>query len=196
AEAALGSWPGAGRVPRLPALPPVEPGPIVLIDRPGAAQSNVRIGGPALTRRDAGLPALQLANMVFGGYFSSRLVENIREDKGYTYSPHALIDHSTAGSNLLVEADVATEVTGPALMEIGYEMGRVALLPVGEEELENARQYAIGSLQLSTATQAGLATMITSLVAAGLDLDWLREHPGRLAKVTVDEVGAQAARFL
>ncbi|MFL6073357.1 MAG: M16 family metallopeptidase [Mycobacteriales bacterium] len=195
-EAALAGWTTEGAATEPPPVPPIEPGPVTLVHRPGAVQSNLRLGGLALTRSDPDYPALQLANMVFGGYFSSRLVENIREDKGYTYSPHALIDHSTAGSNLLVEADVATEVTGPALLEVLYELGRVSLLPVGEEELENARQYAIGSLQLSTATQAGLATMITSLVAGGLDLDWLREHPGRLAKVTIDEVGAQAARFL
>ena len=89
AEAALGSWTGATAGRPLPSLPAIVPGPIVLIDRPGAAQSNVRIAGPALTRQEAGLPALLLANMIFGGYFSSRLVENIRENKGYTYSPRS-----------------------------------------------------------------------------------------------------------
>ena len=61
--------------------------------------------------------ALQLANLIFGGYFSSRWVENIREDKGYTYGPHSLIEHSVAGTILVVSAEVATEVTGPALLE-------------------------------------------------------------------------------
>ena len=89
AEEALGAWTGASGASRLPKLPRIHSGPILLVDRPGAAQSNVRIAGPALTRRDAALPALQLANMIFGGYFSSRLVENIRENKGYTYSPRS-----------------------------------------------------------------------------------------------------------
>src|SRR5688500_13164529 len=140
AEATLGSWTGAGKVSRLPALPAIEPGPILLVDRPGAAQSNIRIGGPGLTRRDAGLPALLLANMIFGGYFSSRLVENIRERKGYTYSPRSWIDHQRLGSVLTIQADVGTEVTAPALLEMRYELGRMATLPVTTDELDSARR--------------------------------------------------------
>ena len=196
AEAALGSWKGAGRVARLPALPPIEPGPILLVDRPGAAQSNVRIGGPALTRRDAGLPALQLANMIFGGYFSSRLVENIREHKGYTYSPRSWIDHQPLGSVLAIQADVGTDVTAPALLETRYELGRMATLPVSAEELDAARRYLIGTTALSTQTQSGLAESLLALSLAGLGLDYLRDLPKRLEKVTVDEVRVAAAEYL
>jgi predicted Zn-dependent peptidase len=196
AEAALGSWTGAARVPRLPALPPIEPGPILLVDRPGAAQSNVRIGGPSLTRRDAALPALQLANMIFGGYFSSRLVENIREHKGYTYSPRSWIDHQALGSLLMVQADVGTEVTAPALLETRYELGRMATLPVSAEELDGARRYLIGTTALSTQTQSGLAEYLLALSLAGLGLDYLRDLPKRLGKVTVDEVRDAAADYL
>jgi zinc protease len=196
AEAALGSWTGAAKVSRLPALPSIEPGPILLTDRPGAAQSNVRIGGPALTRRDAGLPALLLANMVFGGYFSSRLVENIRERKGYTYSPRSWIDHQPLGSVLMIQADVGTEVTAPALLEMRYELGRMATLPVSTDELDSARRYLIGTTALSTQTQSGLAEYLLALSLAGLGLDYLRDLPKRLEKVTVDEVRAAAAEYL
>jgi zinc protease len=196
AEAALGSWTGADRAPRLPALPAIEPGPILLVDRQGAAQSNVRIGGPALTRRDAGLPALLLANMIFGGYFSSRLVENIREHKGYTYSPRSWIDHQPLGSVLTISADVGTEVTAPALLETRYELGRMATLPVSAEELDSARRYLIGTTALSTQTQSGLAEYLLALSLAGLGLDYLRELPKRLEKVTVDEVRDAAAEYL
>ena len=196
AEAALGSWTGAARVSRLPALPPIEPGPIQLVDRPGAAQSNVRIGGPALTRQDAALPALLLANMIFGGYFSSRLVENIRERKGYTYSPRSWIDHQPLGSVLNVSADVGTEVTAPALLEMRYELGRMATLPVSAEELDSARRYLIGTTALSTQTQSGLAEYLLALSLAGLGFDYLRDLPKRLEKVTVEEVQDAAAEYL
>jgi zinc protease len=196
AEAAIGSWTGAAKVPRLPALPGVEPGPILLVDRPGAAQSNVRIGGPALTRRDAGLPALLLANMIFGGYFSSRLVENIRERKGYTYSPRSWIDHQLLGSVLTIQADVGTEVTAPALLEMRYELGRMATLPVSADELDSARRYLIGTTALSTQTQSGLAEYLLALSLAGLGLDYLRDLPKRLEKVTIDEVRDAAAEYL
>ena len=195
-EAALGAWTGAAKVPRLPGLPVIEPGPIVLVDRPGAAQSNIRIGGPSLTRRDEGLPALLLANMIFGGYFSSRLVENIREDKGYTYSPRSWIDHLPLGSLLTVAADVGTDVTAPALLETRYELGRMATLPVSAEELDGARRYLIGTTALSTQTQSGLAEYLVALSSAGLGLDYLRDLPKRLEKVTVDEVRDTAADYL
>jgi zinc protease len=196
AEAALGSWTGATGTPRLPVLPPIEPGPILLVDRPGAAQSNVRIGGPALTRRDSGLPALQLANMIFGGYFSSRLVGNIREHRGYTYSPRSWIDHQPLGSVLTISADVGTDVTAPALLETRYELGRMATLPVNAEELDSARRYLIGTTALSTQTQSGLAEYLLALSIAGLGLDYLRDLPKRLEKVTVGDVRDAAAEFL
>jgi predicted Zn-dependent peptidase len=192
----LADWQAEGKAMTAPRLPAIQPGPVVLVDRPGAVQSNIRLGGPAVPRQDPDYPAMQLANMVFGGYFSSRLTENIREDKGYTYSPHSIIDHSAAGSAVLVEADVATEVTAPALLEIRYELGRVATMPVAAEELANARQYAIGTLALQTSSQAGLASMLTALLASGLGPDWLREHPQRLQRVTVDEVFEQARHYL
>ncbi|MGZ6071572.1 MAG: hypothetical protein ACXWK8_10155, partial [Myxococcaceae bacterium] len=76
------------------------------------------------------------------------------------------------------------------------ELGRIATLPVSPDELESAQRYATGSLALSTASQAGLAATLEELLAAGLDISWLREHPARLAKVTADEVLEQASRFL
>jgi predicted Zn-dependent peptidase len=159
-------------------------------------QSNIRLGGPAPGRTDPDLAAARLANMIYGGYFSSRLVENIRERRGYTYSPRSSVDHQTAGSSFLVEADVATEVTGPALLETWYELGRMALLPVTGAELDGARRYVLGSMALSTATHAGLASTLSALVGSGLPPGWLAEHQQALAAVTVDEVQEASRRYL
>jgi predicted Zn-dependent peptidase len=195
-QTALDGWRVAGAASRVPALPGLQTGPAVLVDRPGSVQSSIRLGGGALPRDHPDYPALQLANLVFGGYFSSRLVENIREDKGYTYGPHSRIDHGAAGSVLVVDADVATEVTAPALLEIGYELGRMATQPITEAELADVRQYAVGTLALSIATQAGLASTLTALAGVGLGLDWLREHPKRIAAVTREGTFAAAAEYL
>jgi predicted Zn-dependent peptidase len=195
-EKALSDWTGASAGKPLPGLPPVRPQPLLLVDRPGSVQSSIRLGGPAVRREAPDYPALQLANLAYGGYFSSRLVENIREDKGYTYGPHSRVSHSAAGSRLVVDADVATGVTAPALLEIWYELGRMATLPITAEELENVRQYAVGSLALSISTQAGLASTLSALIGVGLGLDWLREHPRRLAMVTLEETFAAARAYL
>jgi zinc protease len=195
AGAALAGWTGTASTPRVPALPTPPGGPLLVVDRPGSVQTSVRFGAVGARRTDAVYPALQLANLIFGGYFSSRWTENIREDKGYTYGPHSRIEHHSLGSTVGLDVEVATEVTAPALLETYYELGRISLLPVTEAEVESVRQYAIGNLALSTATQAGLASTLAMLVAAGLDIDWLAEHPKRLLATTVDEVSAAAAQY-
>jgi zinc protease len=176
-------------------LPLIQGGPLLLLDRPGSVQSSLRMAAPGLRREDPGYAALQLANAIFGGYFSSRWTENIREDKGYTYGPHSRVEQTGLGSAIVLDADVATGVTAPALVETLYELGKIASLPVTPAEVEAVRQYSIGNLALSTATQAGLASTLVALAGAGLAPEWLAEHSARLAKVTVDEVSAAAAEF-
>ncbi|CAO5250165.1 putative Zn-dependent peptidase [Frankia sp. AgKG'84/4] len=192
---ALGGWSG-GTAAAAPVLPPLGLGPILIVDRPGAVQTNIRLGGAALSRSAPGAPAQRLASTIFGGYFSSRLVDNIREDKGYTYSPRSSIDHYQVGSRFTVAADVATEVTGPALVEIFYELGRLAVLAPSQAELDAARQYAVGTLALGSATAAGLASTLSALAGAGLGVEYLRDHPRALGEVTVADVQSAAADLL
>jgi zinc protease len=193
---ALSSWDGGGKDVDLPPTPPLAPGPLVLVDRPGVVQSSIRLALPAVPRTHPDHAVVQLANLVFGGYFSSRWVENIREDKGYTYGPHSTIEHSAAGSMLTVAADVATEVTAPAVLETVYELGRLATVPPREDELAQARQYALGTLQLGMSTQSGLASLVSTYAGFGLRLDYLAQHAGRLERATRDDVAAAAARYL
>jgi len=168
---------------------------LLVVDRRGSVQSSFRFGGSALPRTDPGYPALQLANLIFGGYFTSRWTENLREDKGYTYGPHSRIDHHVLGSSLTLSVEVATPVTAPSYLETLYELGRLATLPVTETEVASVQQYAIGSLALSTATQAGLASTLSALAAFGLGLDWVTAHPARLLAVTIEQIAEAAARF-
>jgi predicted Zn-dependent peptidase len=196
AEAALGGWDGAGPAETLPPIPPLATGPIVLADRPGSVQSSVRLALPAVGRTHPDHAALQLANLVFGGYFSSRWVENIREDKGYTYSPHSVVEHSIAGSSVILAADVATDVTAAALLETWYELGRLATVAPADEELEQARQYALGSLLLGMSTQSGLAGLASTYAGYGLRLDFLAEHAARLGAASREQVAAAAATYL
>ncbi|NHD17988.1 MULTISPECIES: M16 family metallopeptidase [Actinopolyspora] len=190
----LSGWNSEGSAREIPALPPVEGGNVRLVHREGAVQSQLRFSAQAVPRTDERYPALQIANLIFGGYFSSRLVENIREDKGYTYGAHSAFEFTPDNGTILVDADTASEVTAAALMEIRYEFGRLALDPPKEPEVESARQYAIGGLLTSTSSQSGLASMLIGLAAVGLGQEWLAGHPDRLRSVTVDQV-AEAARW-
>jgi predicted Zn-dependent peptidase len=194
-EKALAGWTSSRSALALAAPPPVEPGDLLLVHRPGSVQSQLRLSAPALSRHDERYPWLQLANLVFGGYFSSRWMENIREDKGYTYGAHSGPEFVPGGAVLGVETDVASDVTAAALLETRYELGRMGAVPPTRAEVDAARSYAIGSLLISLDTQGGLASTLSALAVEGLGVDWLRGAPARLEAVTVEQVASAALRF-
>src|SRR6185437_10859329 len=175
--------------------PPIIADDLELVHRPGSVQSQLRLTAPAVGRAEPAYAALQLANLVFGGYFSSRWMENIREDKGYTYGAHSGIEFVPGGGVLGLETDVASDVTAAALLETRYELGRLVAVPPAAAEVDAARAYAIGSLAISLDSQGGLASSINAMAAVGLTLDWLRSYPARLSAVTVADVAAVALRY-
>jgi zinc protease len=195
-ESALSGWSAESKAYETPALPDDQLRSALLLDRPGAVQTTMRLAASAPSRTSDDYAAFTLANLVFGGYFSSRWVANIREDKGYTYSPHAQVEHPPAGSRITVSADVSTPTTAPALLETFYELGRVATTPVSQDELDQARRYAVGTLALGTSSQAGLASTISQLAGAGLGVEYLRDYPKQLAAVTVEDALAAGAAYL
>jgi zinc protease len=194
-ERALAMWTSGSAAVELAAPPAVTPADLLLVHRPGSVQSQLRLTAPALPRRDPGYAALQIANLVFGGYFSSRWMENIREDKGYTYGAHSGPEFLPGGAVLGVETDVASDVTAAALLETRYELGRMTVSPPTAEEIEAARAYAVGSLLISLDSQGGLASTLAALAAEGLDVEWLRGAPQRLHAVTAEQVAAAALEF-
>jgi zinc protease len=194
-ESALTQWQADHAASELKDLPEVVGGDLLLVHRPGAVQSQLRLSARAIPRTDPRYPALQLANLAYGGYFSSRLVENIREDKGYTYHARSSIEFSPSGATLLLDADTASDVTAAALWEVRYELGKLGLIPPDESEVDSVRQYAIGSLLTATSSQSGLASQLAGLAGVGLDVQWLRDHPARLAAVTAAQIADAALEF-
>lgn len=194
-EAALAGWTADASARELTPPPALVPADLELVHRPGAVQSQLRLSAPALRRDEERYAALQLANLVLGGYFSSRLVENLREDKGYTYHASSGLEFVPGGAVLYVETDTATDATAPALLETRYELGRLTAVPPTAEEVDAARRYAIGSLLISLDSQGGLASTLSTLDADGLDIEWLRDRPARLHAVTQEEVAEAALDF-
>ncbi|OLZ56829.1 M16 family metallopeptidase [Amycolatopsis keratiniphila] len=194
-EKAFGGWASDRSAVRLPPLPELTGGNVLLVPRAGAVQSQIRLSAQTVSRTDPRYPALQLANLVYGGYFSSRLVENIREDKGYTYSAHSGFEFTDQTAVVNVDADTATDATAAALMETRYELARLGLVPPTAEEVESVRQYAIGSLVTAASSQGGLAAQLSALAATGLGVEWLAGHPERLAAVTAEDVANAALEF-
>lgn len=195
-ESALASWKGAprGESPRRPEIR--SQARTLLVDRPGALQTNIRIAGPAIPRTDPLIFDLNVANTIFGGYFSSRLVENIREDKGYTYSPRSALEHHQLASIFTISADVGTEVTVAALVEIRYELEKMIATRVTPEEIDSARKYLAGLTGLTLQTQSGLADYLSNLFASGLEIEYLKAYQKNLDAVAEETVAAAARRFL
>lgn len=196
----LGGWAAPAGIRRDPPVPPVPApwpaaGRTVLAHRAGSPQAAVRTALPAVGRGHPDHPALRLANLVFGGYFSSRLVANLREDKGYAYAPASLPQEMRAGAVTVVLADVAPEAAGGTVREIRRELDGLAERPVSAAEMARARRYAMGSDLLALADTAGLADTAVRLAASGLGLDHLAEHGRRLADLTVEEVARAAERY-
>ena len=146
-KAKFGSWKAPANAPK--AAPP-EPSTAVehavfLVARPGSIQSTLELATFAPRLGDPSYATAQVANALYGGEFSSRLVSNIREDKGYTYSPYSFLRSFQMSAELVSRADVRNEVTAPALNEIEYELNRLATTSPSNEELSSAKRYLVGS---------------------------------------------------
>lgn len=196
AARAFGAWKGAAEG-ELPApAPPRARSRIVAVARPGSVQTVLLAGAPAPSRRSPDGVPLLLANTVYGGAFTSRLVENLREEKGYTYSPRSRVSWRRLGGPFTVEAAVRNEVTGAALNEILYELRRMATTDAAEEELERARNREVGALSSALQTNAGLALELARLAADDLPAEELASFVARLPACTPESVRAAAARHL
>jgi predicted Zn-dependent peptidase len=121
---------------------------------------------------------------------------NLREDKGYTYSPHTMSEAHLRDSLLGASMEVRTEVTAAAFVELTYELGRLASVEVGQEELEETRNYLAGVRVIFLQTQAGLASSLSQVRGHGLDQRYLEGYSDRLAAVTPAELRRVASRYL
>lgn len=189
---AFGGWKGAGEppapVPPVPALAPAAAHGIHLVDRPGSVQSEIRVGRPMVKITDPDYFPLVVANTVFGGSFGSRLVRNIREEKGYTYSPGASVQTFEQGGALRVRAAVRTEVTAASLLEIFYELDRMGATAPTDDELNRAKRFQTGLYLLRNQIQGAVAGTLASNWVKGLPPEALGEFVPKVEAVTVDDV--------
>jgi zinc protease len=159
-----------------------------LVHVPGSVQTQVLLGNLAITRHDPDWYRAVLANSIYGGAFHSRLVVNIREQKGYTYSPRSGINALRQYGYFSVHAAVRNEVVAATLTEMFYEMDKMRSLPVTPEELESARNYLAGVFSLGVATQAGLLTQLSTVYLERLPENYLETYRERIRALTADDV--------
>jgi predicted Zn-dependent peptidase len=196
-EEAFGAWSGAK--PEVPAAPmPARPRgrKVYLVHVPGAVQTQILAGCHAITRRNPDWVRLGLANSLYGGAFNSLLVMNIREDKGYTYSPRSGINSLQQYGYFSVSAAVRNEVVAASLTEIFYELDKLRSLPVPEPELADARNYLSGVFSLGLATQGGLLSQLATIALHGLPDDYLETYRDKVRSITPGDVLGAARKYL
>lgn len=194
-EQAFGGW--AGGPERLSLPPAPQPGPkVILVDRPGAPQSTLRLAFPAPV---AGAPediGFRVTNALLGGSFTSRITANIREQKGYTYSPFSGLSHNPGETQWGFDADVTTDVTGAALKEVFGEIRRLQNEAVPEEEAAGMRTWMAGTFVLQNASPGGLIQSVAERDFHGLPASWLTDYVPSLLRVSGADMQRLAGRSL
>lgn len=195
-EKAFGSW-KSGTMPKeeSPAVPVRDKRQIYFVNRPGSIQSSIYIGNVTIPRKDKDYFSIRTADTIFGGSFYSRLTRNIRESKGYTYSPFSFSDTRAKSGLVAAGASVRNEVTGATLLEMFYELDRMRVLPVTDEELNAAKEYSTGNFSVELASQFGLASRINSVYTYELSKDFISDFRPKIEALTLADIQKAAAKY-
>jgi len=196
-EKAFGGW-ARGDVPKpsFPAAPALSGRHVVFVQRPNSIQSSIAVGNFALKRSDPRWFELSLANTIYGGAFNSRIIRNIREEKGYTYSPASTFTGFADAGFYRFAADVRNEVTGATLTEVFKEIDKLRAEGSNGPELAGAKSYMRGIFPIQTATQNGLALTLNNVYVFGLPKDYPETFTAKVAAITPEQVKAGATTLL
>jgi len=195
-EKIFGNW--AGKKPSIPAAAsPANPRGrrVYLVHVPGAVQAQILCGCHSITRKHADWVNLGLTNSLYGGAFNSRLVMNIREAKGYTYSPRSSVTPLQQYGYFSVSAAVRNEVVAASLTEIFYELDKLRSLRVPDAELADAQNYLSGVFSMGLATQDGLLSQIATVALNDLPDDYLETYRAKVRAVTPADLQATAQKY-
>jgi zinc protease len=195
-EKAFGGWASSGKAAE--AIKPPDstvPHKIFYIERPGSVQTTLLIGGVGLNAHDPEKESLEVADTIYGGSFGSRLTRNIREDKGYTYSPFSFTTANRLSGVCLTTEDVRNEVTGPSLKETFYELKRIATEPPSDAEMQQAKRYLIGNTALALQSRTAVAETLGQYWVDDEPATHLNEEMANIQKTTAQDAAKVAAKY-
>ena len=166
------------------------------LEREGAAQNAVRMGMLSLNQHHPDYLKLRVLVTLFGGYFGSRLMGNIREQKGYTYGITAGLLPYPGEGVLTISSDTAPEYVQPLVQEVYKEMDRLCNERVSDEELERVRSYMLGEMCRSYESVFSLSDAWIFIRISGLDKSYFTDIPRAIETVTPDELRDLAQKYL
>jgi predicted Zn-dependent peptidase len=197
-DKAFAAWPSSG--PRgaaapLPVAPQLTRREVVVVDKPGAAQSQIRIGLVGVPRSSPDYATLEVLNTILGGSFGSRLNQNLRERNGYTYGASSAFDMRAAPGPFFATAGVQTDKTADALREFFVELEGIRK-PIPADEVEKAKNYVALRFPSQFETTRNLAQKLEELIVYNLPEDTHQSFVGAVTKVTAADVQSAANRYI
>jgi predicted Zn-dependent peptidase len=197
-EKAFGSWKSDGIKPLdtvVPTAPQLTKRQVFLVDKPGAVQSQIRIGWVGVPRSTPDYVTLEVLNTVLGGSFTSRLNQNLRETHGYTYGASSIFDMRGSAGPFFAAAGVQTDKTADAIKEFFVELDGI-LAQVPPAELDKAKNYVALGFPGEFETTGDLARKLEDLVTYGLPEDTYANFVSAVSRVTAADLQRAAARYI
>jgi predicted Zn-dependent peptidase len=193
--ASFGGWAkGAAPVVNQPKIKPQHT--LDLTDRPGAAQSTLLVGLPVPDPTSPDAISLLVTNALLGGSFGSRITSNIREQKGYTYSPSSQISRRYHDAYWAETADVTTEFTGASLKEIFAEVDRLMKEAPADAELKGIQSYLSGLFVIQNSSRGALISQLRYVDFQGLGEEYLKTYVQKVNAVTPADIQKQTAEHI
>jgi zinc protease len=194
-EKLFGDWERGTPTRNPTAAPSTTDARVVLVDTPGAPQSQVRAVSMAAPRATPDFEAMQVLNELFGGLFSSRINLNLREEHGYTYGARSQFVYRRTPGFLVIQSGVRTDVTAPALSEIAREISRMREGATAEE-LTLAKDSIVRSLPAEFETSSRATATTSNLFVYDLPLNYYAHAQARYSAVTSAQVAAAAQKYI
>jgi zinc protease len=195
-EQQFGSWKGSAHARvAVPTAPQLTRGQIYLVDKPGAEQSQIRIGWVGVPRITPEYFTLQVLNTVLGGSFTSRLNQNLRETHGYSYGASSFFDMRLGAGPFIAGAGVQTDKTAEALREFFNELNGIGK-PIGPDELTKAKNYIALGFPADFETTGDLSRRIEELVVYKLPETYYEQYVSNVQAVTAAGVQKAAAAYV
>lgn len=191
------AWEGGGVPEAAFVTPPArEQSVIYLVHRPGSVQSNILVGHVGIRPDNPDYYPLQVLNKIVGGGTDARLFQILREEKGWTYGAYSRFTRPEEVGYFVASAEVRTEVTDSALVEMMTQLRRIREEPVSEEELKAAQSFLAGSFPLRIQTPGQIASQVAETRLLGLPIESLTEYRERIAEVTIQDVQRVAREYI
>ena len=196
AEKYFGGWTGQATVSRAPQVENTLQRRIVIVDKPNAPQSALRIGQVGLQRNSPDYAPVLVMNDILGGLFSSRINLNLREAHGYTYGAFSFFQFRRGTGPFIIGSMIRTDVTAPAVKEVFNEVDKMRAGQVTPEELAMAKESNVRGLTADFETTSQTARTMSNLFVYNLPADYYRTLPAKIEGVTAADVHRMAEKYV